>query len=166
MYNLDQPLSTSSFLKAPLTTSPGTRSKPFSKSTDAKYIFLFFAKYFPCNCRKIKLVFTVPLPGFKRNYVSSISTCRLINFPIIFSAVYRIRYVNFIPFPFLIIVVYTSAKFPFSLWITLTIIWFTRSVIMSTFSSCYLYYFLHCSWCFWSLIILDLTNGFSDSKVY
>ena len=49
----------SSFLKAHHTTSLGTKSKSFSKCTNAKCKFLFFAKYFSCSCLKIKICFQI-----------------------------------------------------------------------------------------------------------
>ena len=52
--------STLRFLKAHHTTFPDTQSKAFSKSTNSKHKFLFFAKYFSCNFLKIKMAFVVP----------------------------------------------------------------------------------------------------------
>ena len=82
--------STPSSLKAHHTISPGTQSKAFFKSTNAKYKFLFFAKYFSYNCFKIKVGFLVPHHRMKPNCLSSMSTNCLINFSIIFSAIFRI----------------------------------------------------------------------------
>ena len=42
--------STPSFRKAHFTTSLGTLSKAFSKSTKPKYSFLFLPIYFSCSC--------------------------------------------------------------------------------------------------------------------
>ena len=73
--------SSTSFLKAHHRTSLGTLSRAFSKSTNAKYKFhFFFAKYFSCNCLKIKMAFMVPHPSIEPNCISSMSTCCLINF--------------------------------------------------------------------------------------
>ena len=55
-----------------------------------KYKFFFFLKYFSYNCLKIKMIFLDPHPGTKQNYLSSVSTCCLINFSIILSAIFRI----------------------------------------------------------------------------
>ena len=85
---------TPSFLKPHHTTSPGTQSKAFSKSTNAKYKFLFFAKYFTFNCLRIKMRFLVPHHHMKPNCLSSLSTSCLINFSIILSAIFRISSVN------------------------------------------------------------------------
>ena len=55
-----------------------------------KYKFFFFLKYFSYNCLKIKMVFLDANLGIKPNCISSVSTCCLINFSIILSAIFRI----------------------------------------------------------------------------
>ena len=84
-----------SFLKVHHTISLGTWSKACSKSANAKWKFFFFAKYFFCNCLKIKMTFVVPHPGIKPNYISSISAPFLINFSIVRQAIFRNWSVNF-----------------------------------------------------------------------
>ena len=80
--------STPSFLKFQHTASLGTRSKAFSKSTNAKCKFFGFGKCLTCNCFKIKMAFVVPHPGVKPNCILSMFTCCFINFSTIFSAVF------------------------------------------------------------------------------
>ena len=89
--------STTSFLKAHHTTSLGTQSKAFSKSTDTKYKFFFSAKYCPCNCFKIKMAFAVPHSGINPNYILSMFPCCLTNLSIILSAIFKIRSVHLSP---------------------------------------------------------------------
>ena len=86
----------SSFLKTHHKTSLGTKPKSFSKSTNAKCKFLFFAKYFSCNCFTIKMAPLVSHSGIKPNYISSMSTC-FIDFSIILSAIFRIWSFHFSP---------------------------------------------------------------------
>ena len=90
-------LSTSSFLKSHHTKSLGTQSKAVCKSKNAIYKSIFFAKYFSCNCLKIKNNISSPHPDIRPNYISSMSTCCLINFSIILSNIFRIWSVKFSP---------------------------------------------------------------------
>ena len=48
----------------------GTRSNAFSRSTKAKYNFLFLAKYFSCNYLRMNIALVVPHPGMKPNCMS------------------------------------------------------------------------------------------------
>ena len=63
-----------SCLNAHLTTSLGTLSNAFSKSTNAKNKSFLFSKNFSCNCLTMKIISTVPLPGINPNCMSSIFT--------------------------------------------------------------------------------------------
>ena len=72
--------SSPSFLNVHDVTSLITRSKTFSKSTNAKYKFFFFAKCLYYNCFKIKVTFVFPHHDIKQNCFSSMPTCCLINF--------------------------------------------------------------------------------------
>ena len=70
---------TPSFLKDHLTTSLGTLSKAFSGSTKAKYSFFLLPRYLSCNCRAMKIVSMVLLPGMNPNCIESVLTCLLIS---------------------------------------------------------------------------------------
>ena len=77
-----------SFLRFQHTASLGTRSKAFSKSTNAKCKFVGFGKFLVCNCLKIKMAFVVPHPGVKSNCILSMFTYCFVNFSTILSAVF------------------------------------------------------------------------------
>ena len=66
--------STPNFLITHLTTSLGTRSNAFSRSTEAKESFFFFSRYLSCSWRAIKIASIEPLPGMKPNCIASMST--------------------------------------------------------------------------------------------
>ena len=97
LHKPNQPLSHINFLKTYRLVSLETRSKAFSKSTYAKCKFFFLAKYFSCNCCKMKMTSAAPHRGIKPNCISFISTCCLINFLISLSTIFRNWSVNFSP---------------------------------------------------------------------
>ena len=71
-----------SFRMAHQMTFLGTRSNAFSRSTNAKYNFLFLARCFSCNCLSMNIASVVPLPGMKPNCMSSIEILSLMIFSI------------------------------------------------------------------------------------
>ena len=85
-----------SSFKANHSTSLSIKSTALSKSMMAKCkCFFFFAKYFWCNCLKMKMEFLVPHPGMKPKWISPFYSCCLINFLITLSFIFRIWSVNF-----------------------------------------------------------------------
>ena len=72
---LNNCISMPNFPKAHHTSSLGTRSKAFSKSTNANYRFFFFLKYFSCSSLKTKMAFVVPRLVMKPDSISLMSTC-------------------------------------------------------------------------------------------
>ena len=69
-----------SFRMAHQMTFLGTRSNAFSRSTNAKYNFLFLARCFSCNCLRMNIASVVPRPGMKPNCMSSIEILSLMIF--------------------------------------------------------------------------------------
>ena len=65
-----------SFRMAHQMTFLGTRSNA-SRSTNAKYNFLFLARCFSCNCLSMNIASVVPRPGMKPNCMSSIEILSL-----------------------------------------------------------------------------------------
>ena len=64
-----QPFFNPSFLSAHLTTSLGSLSNTFSRSTNAKNSGLFFARNFSCICRTTKMASVVPFPSMNPNCI-------------------------------------------------------------------------------------------------
>ena len=52
-----------------------TRSKAFSRSTNARQMLFFFCKNFSCSCLSTKIASVIPLPGIKPNSMLLIETC-------------------------------------------------------------------------------------------
>ena len=50
------------FFEAQHATSLGTTSEAFLKFSNTKHKFIFFTKYFSCNCIRIEMVFLVSHP--------------------------------------------------------------------------------------------------------
>ena len=69
-----------SFRMAHQMTFLGTRSNAFTRSTNAKYNFLFLARCFSCNCRSMNIASVVPRPGMKPNCMYSIEILSLMIF--------------------------------------------------------------------------------------
>ena len=117
-YNTTRKLS----IKVPLMVT-GLLAFLYIDCTNAKYrfFFFFFAQYFFCNCPKIILTFVVHYPGIKPNCISLMSTCCLINFSVILTAIFTIWWVSFSPLSFSLskknclffLTVWNCAKFPF-----------------------------------------------------
>ena len=132
-----------SFIKAHHTTSCW---KAFSKSTKAKWKFFLLLQYFSCYClkKKRRKMFLVAYSGLKLNCMALLSTCCLTNFSTI------------------LIIVFMSPAGE-----TPTIIWFTKSVIMTTpaFSAAVAISDTLNTWQSCSLSILYLTNWLSDHLV-
>src|SRR5664279_2918855 len=74
--------STPNFLSAHQTTSRGTLSKAFSRSTKAIHISCFLVKNLSCICLTMKMASVVPRPGLKPNCILSICTLFLTLFSI------------------------------------------------------------------------------------
>src|SRR5664279_3844710 len=74
--------STPNFLSAHQTTSRGTLSKAFSRSTKAIHISCFLVKNLSCICLTMKMASVVPRPGLKPNCILSICTLSLTLFSI------------------------------------------------------------------------------------
>src|SRR5664279_2422076 len=89
--------STPNFRKAHHTTSLGTLSKAFSKSTKAIHRSFFFAKYFSCSCLTTNIASVVPLPAINPNCMSSTFTIRLTLPSITLSRLFITCSSNFIP---------------------------------------------------------------------
>ena len=89
--------STPKHLKAHQTTSRGTLSKAFSRSTKAIQSSLFLAKYFSCSWRTMKIASVVLFPAIKPNCILSIFTIFLTLLSMTLSRTFMACSTNFIP---------------------------------------------------------------------
>src|SRR6266516_4037939 len=89
--------STPTYLRAHHSTSRGTLSKAFSKSTKAIHNSFCLPRNFSWTWRTIKIASVVPLPGLKPNCISSIFTIFLIRVSKTLSNTFNTCSSSFIP---------------------------------------------------------------------